>query len=308
MQSNAEHVTDLVQSAPRLPVLSDPDVQAAIARLRLALEELADDYAPVLAQARALPEQAELITIGDAAEDEFALAWLRSEQIPTLDRVTEMIGPWKKLADKVHSAFVALERLGLDPAKQARGIIDDKRKRYAAQVELARQEAQRRAREEAAAAERRRMLEAAPYVLATAISQVAELVKQDEDRKKAAKEAQRKGDAERAEALKAEIGKTYEQPKTQLEFAPIPASPPPPVVVPEKPKGIAENWKARLAEHDGKMRLVRFVAQHPEWAGLLEVNESSADKAAKSLKEKLGAVVDGLEGFNDPTVRVGRRR
>jgi hypothetical protein len=305
-------VTVIEIARPTLPILAEPEIQQAIARLRVALEELAEQYAPILDRAKSLPEEAALLQIVDTDTDEFAMAWLRSEQIPTLDAIAESIGPWKKLADKVHSAFVALERLGLDPAKQAREIINAKRRSYAEQVERGRQEAQRRAREEAAAAERCRILEAGPYVFATAVSQVAELLKQDEDRRKAAEEAARRGDAERAEAIKAEVGKNYEPPKTQLELRPIAPTPPPPVVIPEKPKGIAENWRARftaaLEEEAAHVRLIRFVAEHPEWRMLLPVDWSAADKAAKSLKAKLGDVVVGLEGYDAQTVRVGRRR
>lgn len=299
MMNAAEEIRDVALAARALPVLSEPEVQQAIARLRAALEELAEEYAPILARARELPDEAQLIPISSTDEHDFALAWLRDEQAAAVTRVKESVGPWKKLADTVHAAFCRLEKLALDPAAAARQVIVDKARRYGEIVEAQRREAERRAREEAAAAERLARVHHGITLVAFAISQAAEVM----ENRAAASAAEKAGDGEKAEEL-----------RTQAEMPLFQQPPPPPIVVtapaelPEAPKGLAKNWKGRLSATDGLLRVVRFIANHPEWIHLLELSQVHADRAAKTFEARLGQVVDGLEGFNEPTVRAGARR
>jgi hypothetical protein len=299
-----------VPEAPRgLPLLSDPEVVAALERLtRAALEELAGEFSPVLERARSLAEEAALIPVTTEDEHDFLRTWLASEVDATERRAKEIVDPYSGFAHRVHRAFTALRGLVTDETSRARATAKPKILAWAAELDRRRREAEERARREREEAERLAVVARAPYLLHVAVAQVAELEDTEREKREAAERARAAGDHEIADAITDEIGKV-EAPIIQPEPPPPPSiTVAAPVAVPSAPKGIAKNWKARLRDPDGLLRVVRFVAEHPEQIGLLELNQGAADKLAKVHEARLGDVVPGLEGWNDPTVRRTRGR
>lgn len=299
-----------VPEAPRgLPLLSDPEVVAALERLtRAALEELAGEFSPVLERARSLAEEAALIPVTTEDEHDFLRTWLASEVDATERSAKEIVDPYSGFAHRVHRAFTSLRSLVTDETTRARAVAKPKILAWAAELDRRRRAAEDQARREREEAEHRAVIERMPYLAHVGLAQWAEIELAEQEKRAAAERAREAGDLEVADAIADEIGK-IDAPTIQPEVAPAPAlTIAAPAALPAAPKGIARNWKARLKGDDGLLRVVRFVAEHPEQIGLLELNQAAADKLAKVHEARLGDVVPGLEGWNDPTVRRTRGR
>lgn len=295
---------ELVQAAPSLPLFDDPDVQAALAKLRSSLEGLAVEYAPILAKARALPEIARQIEVNSQEEYEFLMAW-RSDQVAALDEEAgELLDPWAGFAHRVHRAFTGLRGLVTAETERAREISKPRLVAWDERVKAERRRLEEEARVQREAAERLARLHRGIYLFGVAVSQVAELAERKRKTDEAAAEAEKAGDAKVAAALR-EAAERPAEPTIQPMLPNIPPAAPPPVVMPEAPRGIAKNYKARV---DNKMALIRFVAEHPEHENLLDVAQGPADKLAKAYEHRLAEIIPGLAGINDPTVRSARRR
>lgn len=70
--------------------------------------------------------------------------------------------------------------------------------------------------------------------------------------------------------------------------------------------GTRKNWKARTTGNQWRLEMIAFIAgvpveklAHPQYAELLDLNQSKANHHAKAL-EKADLGIPGLEGFNDP--------
>ncbi|EPS1221639.1 hypothetical protein ACVBR5_000865 [Burkholderia cenocepacia] len=116
----------------------------------------------------------------------------------------------------------------------------------------------------------------------------------------AAAEAAARAERERmeAEARKlAEEGKTEAaeavRETAQVISAPIVAAPV------TKVSGIQSRgtYKARVTD---KMKLIQFVAAHPEFEHLLDANASQLNQLAKAMKEKMK--IDGVESYREATI------
>lgn len=296
----------VVLAAPRIPLLDDPEVRAAFEGLaRAALEDLARELAPVLDRARSLPDEAELIPCSSEEECDFLQAWLGDEVARVEKRGKEIVDPYAGFAHRAHRTFTALRALVTDETAKASAVGKRKILAWARVVEERRRGAEERARREREEAERLVVVARAPYLLHVAIAQVAELMQREEEKRIAAKAAEDAGDTEAATAITEELGRV-EVPTIQPDLSVALPEVLPPLATPQKPKGIARNFKGRLRRP--LIDLIRFVAEHPEWESLLELNQSSVDKAAKLHETKLSQVVPALEAYDDPTVRRARRR
>lgn len=265
------------------------------------IEQLGSDYEPLRDTALALPDQARLIVIRDDEELAFANEWARHVVLARIDAIKDFFRDRKARAHAVWKDMVALEQAALEPCEAARKIVDRAVLTYNERQAERRRQAEEEARRLRAEEERRALLARAPALLAAAISYVATCIQEDERREAAAAAAEKAGDVETAEAMKQEIGR-HDAPVLEPELLLPPIAPP--IMVPEAPRAVAgasvrKNWKARVID---KMALVRFVAAHPEYENLLEVNQSAADKQAKSLEGRLAKAIPGLEGYNDPSV------
>lgn len=289
-----------------VPVLDDPEVRAALEIIaRTTLEEIATAYRPVITRALSLAAEAECIPVTSAAECEFMQEWLATEVATTEERAAKIVDPYAGFAHRLHRAFTGLRALVTDETKRAREIANPKIVEWGRAVERMRQDAERRAREEREAAELRLVISRMPYLGHVGIAQVAEITAVEREKQAAVDRAREAGDHEVADAMADQIGKV-ETPTIQPELAlSLPSVAPPAAAVPEKPKGIAKNWRARLSS---KTRLIRFIATHPEYENLLDLDQGVADKLAKALEDKLAQTIPGLEGYDDPTVRKTPRR
>jgi len=303
---NASNALVSAANSRDLPILSDPEVRAALEQLtRAALEHLAEEYRPVLERARELPEVAKLIPVTSEEEHEYFREWLADEVDATEKRAKEIIDPYSGFAHRVHRAFTSLRALVTDETAKAREIAKPKILAWKAEVDRLRREAEEQARREREAAELRAAIARAPYLVHVAVAQVAELIQREEEKRIAAKAAEDAGDAEAAAAIAEEFGRV-DAPTIQPDLTPLLPEVIPPPMAPAKVSGIAKNFKGRLRRPF--IELVRFVAEHPEWESLLTPNQSAIDKAAKLHEEKLSQVVPPLEGYDDPTVRKAARR
>lgn len=291
----------IARPAPRVPILDDPEVREAFeAALRVTLEDIAGKIGPVIERARSLPEEVRLIPVSSEAEHEFFRSWLADEVDGADEGAKAIIDPVAGVFHRLHRSFTAIRALVTDETAKVRAIAKPKILAWNAEVERRRLEAEAQVQREREAAELRATIERAPYLAHVGIAQWAEIEQNEAEKREAAERARDAGDHEVADALADELGKV-ETPSIQPVAAPV--APPvvtAPVIVPSAPKGIAKNWKARVTD---KAALIRFVADHPEYANLLDLNQSAADKLAKALEQNLAATVRGLEGFNDPSVR-----
>lgn len=292
----------VVPAMPDVPILRDPEVREALEQVaRLALEELARDFSPIYERARSLPQEAGLIPVTSEDEHGFIRAWLADEVDGTEEAAKRLLDPIATFLHRLHRSFTGLRGLVTDETKRAREVAKPKILAWANELDRRRREAEEQARREREAAELRVVVGRAPYLAHVGISQWAEIEIGEREKHEAAERAREAGDLEVADAIADEIGK-IEEPTIQPELEPVLPLVAAPVSVPEKPKGIAKNWRARLTD---RMKLIRYVAAHPEYENLLELDQGAADRLAKALEDKLA--IPGLEAFNEPTVRRGRR-
>lgn len=305
MEAAEETVTHAMTVAPAgLPILQDPEVREALAKLRTVLEVMAVEYGPIVDRARELPDVARLIPVTTAAEYEYLREWLAAEVATVEDDAKRIVDPFAGFAHRVHRALTSLRSLATDPAALARAIAKPKIIAWDEAVERERRRIEEENRKAREAADRKAAIEQGLYLFGVAVAQVAELETAKAEKLAAANAAAKAGDKERAAAMRNEAERV-ETPTVQPQFFERPPAVVPTMAAPERPKGIAKNWKARLLS---RRDLIVFVAAHPEYENLLDLNQGSADKLAKALEGNLKATVAGLEGFNDPTVRTAGKR
>ncbi|PRF55371.1 hypothetical protein [Burkholderia multivorans] len=143
-------------------------------------------------------------------------------------------------------------------------------------------------------------LEQAERVLKSGLLQFNQKVEAENRARQAQAEAAARAERERMEA---EAKKLAEQGQTeaaevvretaQVISAPIVAAPA------VKIAGIQSRgtYKARVTD---KMKLIQFVAAHPEFEHLLDANTSQLNQLAKAMKEKMQ--IDGVESYREASI------
>jgi hypothetical protein len=159
-----------------------------------------------------------------------------------------------------------------------------------AQEEIRRQEQARL--EEIARAERERLA-------AEAAAAEAEARKIEEE---AAKKAAKMTDQVKARALIAQAAERAENARLDAEASKLTAS----VVVAASASvaspvatgtSVRKTWKGRC---DDKAKLILFVTTHPEYLGLLDVNESALSQIAKAQKSNMK--IDGCVAYEESSI------
>lgn len=267
--------------------------------------DLGPEFQPLRETALALPQQAECITIETREDLELATGWLREEVLGRITAIEEFFGPRKKRLYDSWKDMVALEKQALEPCETARRIIDRATLAY-----HQREEARRRAAEEAArvaqrAAERRAAILTGIERFAGVVTYCAQAEELEAKKRAEAEAAAAAGDVELASAIAEQAA---EAPPPPPEPEPVMPELVEPTLPLEQPKvagvSVRKNYKARVTN---MLELVKHVAAHPEFINLLELNQSSADKLAKSLEEKLSSVIPGLAAENAASVTRSRR-
>lgn len=184
--------------------------------------------------------------------------------------VAEFFKPMKAQADAAHKAVVAAERKLLEPAQADEARDKGLLIAYDAEQDRLRRDAERRAQEAARKAEEeRRLAEAAALeTLATAT-----------------------GDAAMRQEAEALIAAPIEVPVVAVEKAT------------PKVAGITyvEKWSAVVVS---KQKFVEFVAQHPDYLHLLDVNMTAVNGLARAMK---GAMkIPGVQATATKSVAAGR--
>lgn len=245
------------------------------------------------------PEQARALTITDQAG---------------LDRAAEMLDAVLALQDEVENSLGKIKKKNFDawqesskqynkamqPLAEAETIFRKGIAAYQSEQQRLQAERDRVAREEAAALARQQQ---------EAYEAEQRMLREEAERLAT---EQRIADAVQAEAE----GASPDEVTAILETRPFPAvayvaPPPAPVVYAApaptyaRPAGISkprDNWSAEVVD---KMALIRFVADHPEWSGLLEVCTAAARDAARVQKQLMN--IPGLVARNNPNISVSRR-
>ncbi len=187
-------------------------------------------------------------------------------------RIAETFDPHVRRLFDAHKALLKEKQDAEAPLAEAESILKRALVAYNQAQELARQAEQRRLETEARQREEARRLEEAA-ALET--------------------EGQATGDVE----LLAAAHDLIERP---VVVAPILVEKTTPTV-----RGIVtrETWSARVTD---KMRLLRFVVAHPEYANLVEPNTPALNQLARSLK---GAMqVDGVQAYPTQSLAAGAGR
>ncbi len=195
--------------------------------------------------------------------------------------------------DNAKKAVMDLFRTPTDYLEQAESILKGAISKFDRE-ETQRRIAQQAAAEEAARKERARM-EAEAAARAAAAQAEADAIQQQADA------AAANGQAEEAARLAAEAGSRVEQGVAEVQMlqqtatlitAPIVAAAP-------KTAGVSTRkvWKAEVSD---KVELVRFVAAHPEYIGLLDANMPAINKIALALKEN--CPIKGVRVFEDSVI------
>jgi len=162
------------------------------------------------------------------------------------------------------------------PVEEAEKIVKGRMAEWAEKEEAARRERERKAREVAEEEARRRQEEEAARI-----------------REEAAR-AKAEGDKRAAAALAAEAKAVENTPPV---VAPVEVQSRRPVV-----EGVAvrKNWTAEV--HDFPA-LVRYVAEHPEWIGLLKPDQVTLNRAAKAQREALA--LPGVRAVAETVIAAG---
>lgn len=143
-------------------------------------------------------------------------------------------------------------------------------------------------------------LDQAERVLKNGLLQFNQKVKAENRARQAQAEAAARAERERMEA---EARKLADQGQTEAaeavrETAQVISAP---IVAAAAPKvaGIQSRgtYKARVTD---KMKLIQFVAAHPEFEHLLDANTSQLNQLAKAMKEKMK--IDGVESYRAASI------
>lgn len=208
----------------------------------------------------------------DTAEQALAIVAIQDD--PSELRVGEMIGALQELDDKIEADHRPGIKSAHDHHKLLIARMDKWRAPIAAalkhlrpmlaqrlnQKRLAEEQRQRDERERAQAAERERLLQEAVH-------------------------------AEKTGETKAVVQQLFDEAET---VAPPPVAARPITAL----RGVTtrDNWKAEITDIQA---LVRFVADHPNWIGLLEPNTRALNDQAKHLNVRLAATIPGVRAVND---------
>jgi len=215
-----------------------------------------------------LPVEAEGMAITNQVSYDQVVTFLQEVLIPFRKKIVATFKPIKQAQDAAKRETLAQEKRHLDPITKAEGIVKGKLLAWSVEQDRIRKEEQAR-------------LDAEAQRLA------------DEDLESQIEHAETHG------ASPEEIDAIIEQPSV----APIPAAPP----TFQKAAGIAtrDNWKAVLSPNGGKLKLVGYVAQHPEWLHLLDVNQTALNQLARAQKSLLN--IPGVRPENEKII-AGRGR
>jgi len=232
--------------------------------------ELIVDGAQVTQKALTFPDQARSISIVDAKTYESACDFLKG--IKALrGEIAETFDPHIKRAFESHRALCKEKQDAEKPLTEAERIVKDALRAYDTEQERLRREESRRLQEEARRQEEQRLLE-----------QAIEL----EDAAKAS------GDA----SLALEAQTLLEQPVVVPTVVAPPTTP--------KVAGITyrETWSGRVTDLPA---LIRHAAAHPQFMGLLQINQPALNQLARSMKAHLK--VPGVEAVCTKDVAASSR-
>lgn len=256
-------------------------------------------------------------------------AWARGEA----ERVS-YTGPLNQVLDRINAKF----QPHLKTLKAAETLIKDKLTAYdeeeerraaaiarenarLAQVERDRLAAEARASEEAAKAERERIeqelfdkMQAAAAEQAHLEAQAAAAKAAGDEAAAAAAEAEAAALHERTAAAQAEAERAvdhvaqsaaHEVAAIQQMQAVIVAAPP---QAPVKIAGLstAKGWDYEVEPGDGMLRIVRFIAEHPQFIHLLVLDSIKTRALVKSLGPSTG--IDGLHVFEKRSMRASTKK
>lgn len=248
----------------------------------MGLPALATDERQQAEEARtvavSLPDEARKLTITDAASLEDAAIFL-GEVKRRRQLIAERCRPLREATHRAHKEAVALETEADRPAAEAERIVKAEVARYHEEQRRLRAELERQAAEE------RRRLELEAQRKAAA-EQKRQQALAEEARLREAEEAERAGDAERAEAL-------VSAPVVVAPVAPEPVAPVA-VVVPEAPKAqgvsVRMEWKWRITDP-------KAIDRH-----YLMVDEKKINSVVRSLGKDAEDAIGGISCYEAPIV------
>ena len=218
------------------------------------------DPTSLVAQFSSVAESAKDLVVCDRETHEQALQAMATCR-KVEKKITEHFEPARAALDKAKKELISARDSLIGPFVEARALLAESagsyERRERERVEAERVAAEKKAREEAD--ERARAQQAAAEA--------------------AALEAEKAGDAALAERL---IEKAVEAETAPAFVAPL---------TPFQPRmskvaGVStrENWKAEVTD---KMALIRFVAEHPEWAAVVEPSMTTLNQLARTAKGTL---------------------
>jgi hypothetical protein len=234
------------------------------------LELVVDNSSEVKAEALTWPERAKALKILD--HDKYCDAAEMLKNIKALRvRIAETFDPHVKRAHDAHKALVKEKADAEAPLTEAERVLKTAIVAYDQEQERLRREEERR---------------------------LQEIARKDEETRR----------LNEAAAMEAEGNRT-EDPELLYEANKLIETPAPTPVVTvarttPKVSGVTmrETWSGRVTD---KTRLIRFVAEHPEYANLIEPNMAAVNALARSLKGALK--VDGVQAFATQSVAAGSR-
>lgn len=232
--------------------------------------DLVVDGSQVTEQALAFPDQARAIQISDADTYGRACEFLKGIK-SFREQIADTFDPHIRRAHEAHKALLKEKQDAEAPLAQAERIVKDALVAYDREQERIRREEARRLEEAARLQEQERRL--------------MEAIELEEAGNKA-------GD----EGMKADASALLDQPIIVPTVAVAPATP--------KVAGVAfrETWSAKVTD---LAALVKYVATHPQFAGLLSANLPALNAQARSLKGQLQ--IPGVEAVCTRDVAAGRR-
>lgn len=200
--------------------------------------------------------------------------------------------------DEAKAKIMDLFRPAKETYERTEKILKDKMVAYQLAERRKAEEEQRKRDEEARQARLAAEREAAAKEAAAQAE--AERLKHE------AEEAARAGDAGKAAELEVAAQQTVVAAQEQAAEIQMAAAviPTPAAVAPIAPKGMSlrGKWKARVID---KAKVVAYVAAHPEYLEIIDIDESALNKLAGALQKKLP--IDGVEAYEDFTAAVSRR-
>lgn len=220
---------------------------------------------------------------------------LVKERLTALDTMRKAI---TRPIDEAKAKIMDLFRPAVSTYEKTEKVLKDKIVAYQLEERRKAEEAERQAREEARRAQEAAAREAAAKE-AAAQAAAEKLIAES-------KTAAESGDAGKAAELQVAAEQTVATAQDEAAAVQMAAAVVPTIAVPTPtmPKGasLRGRWKARVTD---KAKFIAYIAAHPEFLELLDVNESALNKLAGALQKKLP--IEGAEAYEDFTAAVRSR-